>query len=176
MPDQTPRPTVLLVEHDPWIRASIAVAFTPKGWRILEASNGLTGLRLALKNLPTIIVVGQALPELGPDGLLRELRAQVPTRHIPVVLSRDALAACPPGHATRRALTDADIEQLAAHTERAIRHTGSGRTPFPLQRTRGIIEAAAPCRTAAAQLRTTRLTSDALALEGRLTAAAARAS
>ena len=66
---------VLLVEDDPAIAASVARELAAAGFAVTPAGSGEDGLRLALAELPDVIVLDWMLP--GIDGLetLRRLRS-----------------------------------------------------------------------------------------------------
>lgn len=70
---------VLLVEDDPAIAASVARELAAAGFVVTPAGSGEDGLRLALSELPDVIVLDWMLP--GIDGLetLRRLRSALTT-------------------------------------------------------------------------------------------------
>lgn len=62
--------------------------------RLLSASAGRTGLALARQHLPDLILLDLQLPDIHGDEVLRQLRADAQTRHIPVIMiSADAMPA-----------------------------------------------------------------------------------
>jgi CheY-like chemotaxis protein/anti-sigma regulatory factor (Ser/Thr protein kinase) len=64
--------------------------------RLLPAMMGQLGLELARDHQPDLILLDQHLPDLGGDKVLSALKADVRTRHIPVViLSADATKHAP---------------------------------------------------------------------------------
>ena len=87
------RLTVLVAEHDRWARSSIAALLIEAGIDVLEASNGVTALRVALADAPHVAVIGRDLPEIGAAELERGLRQDQRTRHIAIVGVSDL----PPG-------------------------------------------------------------------------------
>jgi two-component system sensor histidine kinase/response regulator len=59
--------------------------------KLISAMQGLLGLELALRHKPDLILLDVHLPDIGGAEVLARLRAQQPTRDIPVVvLSADA--------------------------------------------------------------------------------------
>jgi DNA-binding response OmpR family regulator len=78
--------TVLVIEHDLWMRHCLADFLSLFGYNVIEASNGLTGLRLAELHGCDVILLGLALPELSGLDTLSELKRRNGTREIPVIL------------------------------------------------------------------------------------------
>lgn len=83
---------VLLVEDNRDIAANVFEYFEPRGHVLDYASDGPSGVRLALDNNPDLIVLDLALP--GMDGLdvCRAIRAQT-ERNVPILMltARDRL-------------------------------------------------------------------------------------
>jgi CheY-like chemotaxis protein len=106
------QPLILVVHSDPWVWAVLSHALTLAGWATKRASNGASGLRLALDLRPDLILVGHELPELLPHDMIELLQADARTGRIPVLAlgarggldSRDRLHAEVPhdGSATAR--------------------------------------------------------------------------
>lgn len=63
----------------------LALAFADRGYQVLEASNGYTGLRVAQVERPAAIVLDLALPEMSGLEVLDELKGAPATARIPVV-------------------------------------------------------------------------------------------
>jgi len=59
--------TILVVEDDRSLREGLSMNFQLRGYRVLAAADGETGLRLALGERPDLIVLDLMLP--GLDGL-----------------------------------------------------------------------------------------------------------
>jgi DNA-binding response OmpR family regulator len=79
------KPVVLLIEDNTelrsFIRESMADTFT-----ILESVNGLDGLQAAIDQMPELIISDVMMPEKDGFTLCRELKQDIRTSHIPVVL------------------------------------------------------------------------------------------
>jgi len=71
-PMRTPR--ALVVEYDRWLRTTIAALVEEVGYAVTTASNGYSGLRLALDIRPSLVVLGRGLPELSAEELRAALR------------------------------------------------------------------------------------------------------
>jgi CheY-like chemotaxis protein len=60
--------------------------------QLISAMLGRTGLALARQHLPDLILLDLQLPDIQGDEVLRQLRADPRTRHIPVfMISADAM-------------------------------------------------------------------------------------
>lgn len=82
-------PTVLVVEDDPVILQLLEVNFEMEGFTVLTASDGAVGLAVAKGStgtLPDVIVSDIMMPNVSGLDMLRELRGNVETASIPVVL------------------------------------------------------------------------------------------
>ncbi len=77
--------TMLLVEDNSELRLFLRSIFSSE-YRIVEAVDGMEGWNKALKFLPDIIVSDVMMPEKDGISMMRELRADLTTSHIPIVL------------------------------------------------------------------------------------------
>ncbi|MDQ6892401.1 MAG: response regulator [Acidobacteriota bacterium] len=91
-PAPPPRPatagerTVLVVDDDESIRRLIAVELGPHGIRVLEASDGQEGVRVAQAERPDLILLDVFMPGLNGWQTLKTLKDSAETRNIPVVV------------------------------------------------------------------------------------------
>lgn len=76
---------MLLVEDNAELRTFLRSIFSSE-YRIVEAADGMEGLSKALKFLPDIIISDVMMPEKDGIAMTRELRADMTTSHIPIVL------------------------------------------------------------------------------------------
>lgn len=76
---------VLVVEDDLWLRTVTGDALREAGFRVAEASNGYSGLRLARELRPGVVVLDLRLPELPGVDLLRCLSRDAPAPPVVVV-------------------------------------------------------------------------------------------
>jgi len=76
---------ILLVEDDPAIAQMFALRLQ-QDWEILVAGDGATAIETALSAVPDLIVLDIQLPIKNGIAVLRELRAQPPTKAVPVVV------------------------------------------------------------------------------------------
>lgn len=76
---------MLLVEDNSELRLFLRSIFSAE-YRIVEAADGMEGWSKALKFLPDIIISDVMMPEKDGIAMTRELRADMTTSHIPIVL------------------------------------------------------------------------------------------
>lgn len=74
---------VLVIEDDLDIRKVIASYLEREGLRVTEATDGVTGLKLAEEIRPDIVILDLMLPVMGGYEVMRRLREQGP---MPVIL------------------------------------------------------------------------------------------
>ncbi|WP_299553152.1 two-component regulator propeller domain-containing protein [Seonamhaeicola sp.] len=78
-------PIVLVVDDNNDIRTFIKQALS-KHYSIYEADNGKTGLELANKLMPSIILTDIVMPEMDGYDLCKNIKTQKETSHIPVIM------------------------------------------------------------------------------------------
>jgi signal transduction histidine kinase len=76
---------ILVIEDDFTLRSEIATILTFEGYDVVEAENGLLGLKLALSLLPDLILCDIMMPGMDGIHLLQELRATDSAEQIPFV-------------------------------------------------------------------------------------------
>ena len=80
-----PNQVMLLVEDNQELRHFLRSIFAPK-FKVIEAVDGMEGWSKALKFLPDIIISDVMMPEKDGIEMMKELRADMTTSHIPIVL------------------------------------------------------------------------------------------
>ena len=83
------KPLVLIVDDNKDMQTLVGELLSAD-YNILTASNGKAGLRLAVKNVPDLIVCDNMMPVMDGLELCRRVKAEVTTSHIPVLM----LTAC----------------------------------------------------------------------------------
>ena len=83
--DDTHKQVMLLVEDNQELRVFLRAVFG-SSYRVVEAKDGMEGWSKALKFVPDIIISDVMMPEKDGIELVKELRADMTTSHIPVVL------------------------------------------------------------------------------------------
>ena len=86
--------TILVVEDTAEIREVWRRVLTSAGFSVLQAGDGVDGIRQARQHKPDLIVMDITLPLLDGISAVRQLKADQATAHVPVVfVSGDAFAA-----------------------------------------------------------------------------------
>lgn len=78
-------PTLLLAEDDP-DTAAFSISVLKENFHIIHAKNGQQAIDLIRENLPDIVLSDIMMPEKDGIELLREIRTNELTNHLPVVL------------------------------------------------------------------------------------------
>ena len=65
---------VLVIEDEQPIRRFLRASLTDEGYRVVEASSGEEGLRLAVQQPPDLVVLDLGLPGIDGQEVLRQLR------------------------------------------------------------------------------------------------------
>jgi CheY-like chemotaxis protein len=76
----------LVAHNNPWARLVLAEMLSQAGYSVAEASNGMSALRLARRDLPDLLVLDVALPEIAGDEVVEALQSDARTRGIEAVL------------------------------------------------------------------------------------------
>ena len=77
---------ILLVEDDVTLIDMYSLKFKEEGYNLLTAENGETGLALALKELPDVILLDIMMPKMDGFAVLAELKKNATTKNIPVLM------------------------------------------------------------------------------------------
>lgn len=78
--------TILIVEDEGLLRELLVEKMGFEGFRVFAASDGTTGLEIALKELPDIILLDLLMPNMGGMEVLQHLREDERGRGIPVII------------------------------------------------------------------------------------------
>ena len=77
---------MLLIDDSKFLRRANELAFSRAGYGVLVAADGEEGLRVARDKVPDVIVLDMMLPKLSGPELLQELRQDVRTAKIPIIV------------------------------------------------------------------------------------------
>jgi len=77
--------SILVIDDNKDIRENTAEILDLAGYKTFMAENGKSGVEIALKEKPSIIICDIMMPELDGYGVLHLLRKNVETQHIPLI-------------------------------------------------------------------------------------------
>ncbi|WP_420321283.1 hybrid sensor histidine kinase/response regulator transcription factor [Flagellimonas sp.] len=99
--DSSENATILVVEDNDYLRKFL-VELLSKEFNLLEAANGKVGLDLAKEHLPDVVLSDIVMPEKDGVSLCYDLKTNMLTSHIPVVLltARDMVESIMEGYDT----------------------------------------------------------------------------
>jgi len=83
----SPASTVLVVEDNPINMKMFAALLEAGGHTVVQAADGLTGLDLARRVRPQLIVMDLDLPGISGLAATRTLKSDPETRNIPILLT-----------------------------------------------------------------------------------------
>jgi putative two-component system response regulator len=78
--------TILIADDDEGIVMLLGALCEDRGYLTIAASNGREAVEVALQNLPDLIVMDATMPEKSGFDATRELKANVLSAHIPIVM------------------------------------------------------------------------------------------
>lgn len=78
--------TILIIDDDEEARRFYREVFSAKGFTALVGKDGLEGLDIAIRERPDIIFTGIVMPRMDGFELIRNLKSNVVTNNIPVVM------------------------------------------------------------------------------------------
>ena len=73
---------ILVIEDEAGLRANVARFLKAEGYEVLTAENGASGVDIAVRQMPDLIVCDITMPEMDGFGVLRE---NVTTSNIPFI-------------------------------------------------------------------------------------------
>ncbi|MEP5613429.1 MAG: two-component regulator propeller domain-containing protein, partial [Cyclobacteriaceae bacterium] len=83
--DQDDRSGILIVEDNKDLRSYMAQQLSDE-YQVVEAVDGRHGLELALAEIPDLIITDVMMPEIDGIELLKSVRADHKTNHIPIIM------------------------------------------------------------------------------------------
>ena len=81
-----PKQLVLIVEDDEFLSRMYVSKFEFEGFNVISASDGDSGLLLAINEKPDIVLLDLALPKRDGFNVLAELKRRPETKGIPVIV------------------------------------------------------------------------------------------
>jgi CheY-like chemotaxis protein len=77
---------ILLIDDSKFLRVANGKALNRAGFEVLDAADGLEGLRLAKEKSPHLILLDMMLPKMSGLEVLRALKQDPATHAIPVIV------------------------------------------------------------------------------------------
>ena len=119
---------VLLVEDDRFLRRACEASLRQRGFDVITASDGEEGLRLGtVEPYPDIILLDLLMPKVHGIEVLRSLKADPATVHIPVLIlsnssrEEDKVQALQMGAVDYYVKANLSLKELAAEVEKIVR-------------------------------------------------------
>lgn len=78
-------PLVLVVEDSDAIRAAFTILLEESGYAVAAAATGAEAVRLAEGRAPDLVLLDLGLPDISGLDVLRRIKANPATAHLPVV-------------------------------------------------------------------------------------------
>ena len=86
-------PRILLIEDNEMNRDMLSRRLARRGYEVVIAVDGASGLAMARREIPDLILMDMSLPEMDGWETTRRLRSDEAIRHIPVIaLTAHAMA------------------------------------------------------------------------------------
>lgn len=86
MPQSTPKPRILVIEDDEFLNRMYVTKLEHEQFDVISASDGETGLQLALTEQPSLILLDLLLPKRDGFSVLAELKRRPEAQRIPVIV------------------------------------------------------------------------------------------
>jgi DNA-binding response OmpR family regulator len=81
-----PPKRILIIEDETDIREMLSLRLKKEKFEVLEASEGMTGLKKALEELPDLVLLDLMLPFTSGLDILRKLRENRKTAQVPIII------------------------------------------------------------------------------------------
>ncbi len=79
-------PRVLVIEDDPFVRRLLDIHLANAGHQVTLARDPVEGLKAVLESLPDLILLDVEMPYMSGLDVLKALKSDENSRHIPVVM------------------------------------------------------------------------------------------
>jgi CheY-like chemotaxis protein len=103
---------ILLVDSDECFRKSLRTFITGLGHEVYEASTGPAAIEKVSSARPDLIIMDVRLPGMNGDEVTKQLKRNLSTRHIPVIINTGWTTACNVEERIDRALNAGAAEVL----------------------------------------------------------------
>ena len=131
--------TILVCEDDPSLRLLFRLTIEPRGYRVIEAGDGRSGIELALSSAPDLMVIDMGLPDCTGIEVARALREESALERTPILMTTGSMQ---PGDrlTAEDAGVDAflykpfDMVRLVTEIQRLLGRRETGRSSLSLRR------------------------------------------
>jgi CheY-like chemotaxis protein len=103
---------ILLVDSDEGFRRSLRTFITGLGHEVSEAATGPEAIEKVSSARPDLIIMDVRLPGMNGDEVTKQLKKNLSTRHIPVIINTGWTTACNVEERIERALNAGACEVL----------------------------------------------------------------
>jgi CheY-like chemotaxis protein len=97
--------TVLIIEDEPALLELLTKTLLFKGFQVLPAPNGHSGIEFAVGSHPDVIILDLTMPDCSGIQVVEDLRARPETQSIPILIH------------TGTVLSEPERQHLAAHVQ-----------------------------------------------------------
>lgn len=80
------KPVVLAVDDEPHILFILSQVLESKGCKVLNADGGEKAIKMALKNMPDLIILDVMMPDISGFEVCQHLKNNPKTKAIPVII------------------------------------------------------------------------------------------
>ena len=77
---------ILVIDDDPDVLTLMDRILAKKGHEVIHSASGVEGVTLAQAKQPDLILLDMLMPRIGGIQVLRHLRGQEKTKHIPIIV------------------------------------------------------------------------------------------
>ncbi len=119
---------ILFIEDEAALQKSLGDLLREKGFEVISAVDGETGLRLAKESFPDLILLDLILPRMHGLKLLKKLKEDENTKNIPVIILTnlenisDIEKAIELGATTYLVKANYSLEEIAEKVKKALEH------------------------------------------------------
>jgi len=83
---ETSRQRILVVDDSTTVSAIIAATLRKEGYAVIEATDGVEGLKMAMSEKPDLIICDSVMPRMDGFTMMRAIKANPSTASIPAIL------------------------------------------------------------------------------------------
>jgi len=133
--------TILVCEDDPSLRLLFRLTIEPRGYRVIEAGDGRSGIELARSSAPDLLIIDMGLPDCTGIEVARTLREESALERTPILMTTTTGSMQPGDRLTAEdAGVDAflykpfDMVRLVTEIQRLLGRRETGRSSLSLRR------------------------------------------